>query len=259
MTSAVAEDDMAFNWFRNWNAKRQKAKQTEQKLNDKAAADRLAIRNTQAAIEAEAKKQQQAEARGDEPAAQEAGRKKEQLQQQNAFLQDEKKTLETGAVRAHEKAERAQAGIQNARQKLELATGYVNHGGEEKTPQPGSVTEQKILMEMQDAANRVPPTQDQEARSRRIGEKLLAATQFIETSAPAPPNPNTDEGGNAALLQKQSNQDITQKALSPTDASAGKTALQGDGIGSPTESHKATEAVKPTQPTIARRPPSWER
>ncbi len=59
------------------------------------------------------------------------------------------------------------------------------------------------------------------AKAREVGERLKKATMHFRGGA------QTAEGGsNAALLQKQNNQDKVQAAMSPTDRFSGQTALQ---------------------------------
>ena|SRR5579859_3844347 len=59
------------------------------------------------------------------------------------------------------------------------------------------------------------------AKVKEVGERLHKATAHMRESAPSP---TAGDGGNAALLQKQNNQDKTQAALSPTDKFKGQTA-----------------------------------
>jgi len=61
------------------------------------------------------------------------------------------------------------------------------------------------------------------AEFRAVGERLQQATAHLR--APAQ-QMTTGDGGNAALLQKQNNQDKTQAALSPTDRHKGQTVTQ---------------------------------
>jgi hypothetical protein len=65
------------------------------------------------------------------------------------------------------------------------------------------------------------------ARFREVGARLEKATaharNHVQTEA--------GDGGNAALLQKQNNQDRTQAALSPTDHYKGQTATQKRALG----------------------------
>jgi hypothetical protein len=65
------------------------------------------------------------------------------------------------------------------------------------------------------------------ARFRALGEKLDKATAYARGNA----RPEAAGGGNEALLQKQSNQQKTQAALSPTDHYKGQTATQKKAMG----------------------------
>jgi hypothetical protein len=95
-----------------------------------------------------------------------------------------------------------------------------------------------------------PITPDVQAQTDRALATINKASFYVH--APAPPTAFESGGSPNAHLQKQDYQAKTQEALSPTDAASGKTALQDQGKGP----HKP----KPrTPPTIARKPPSWER
>ncbi len=59
------------------------------------------------------------------------------------------------------------------------------------------------------------------AKAREVGERLKKASMHVGTGASA-----GQGDSNAALLQKQNNQDKTQAAMSPTDRFSGQTALQ---------------------------------
>jgi hypothetical protein len=59
------------------------------------------------------------------------------------------------------------------------------------------------------------------AKAKEAGELFKRANMRF-----APGNSAGESGSNAALLQKQNNQDKTQAALSPTDRFAGQTVLQ---------------------------------
>jgi hypothetical protein len=61
------------------------------------------------------------------------------------------------------------------------------------------------------------------AKAREIGERIQKATLHARS---AQDQPAAGDAGNAALLQKQSNQDKTQAALSPTDRSKGQAMTQ---------------------------------
>ena len=62
------------------------------------------------------------------------------------------------------------------------------------------------------------------AKFREVGERLQKATAHTRGNAQ---QSGAGDGSNAALLQKQSNQEKTQAALSPTDQFKGQTATQG--------------------------------
>jgi hypothetical protein len=61
------------------------------------------------------------------------------------------------------------------------------------------------------------------AKFRDVGERLQKATAHARGGMP---QPGAADGGNAALLQKQNNQEKTQAALSPTDQFNGQTVTQ---------------------------------
>ncbi len=65
------------------------------------------------------------------------------------------------------------------------------------------------------------------AQFREVGARLEKATAHARN----PVQPDAGDGGNAALLQKQNNQDRTQAALSPTDRYKGQTATQKRALG----------------------------
>jgi len=75
----------------------------------------------------------------------------------------------------------------------------------------------------QDKAAEKPITPEIKAYTDRALAAITKATQHISPQAPPPAS---DGGTQAAQLQKQHNQDKTQAALSPTDGTVGKTALQ---------------------------------
>jgi hypothetical protein len=105
---------------------------------------------------------------------------------------------------------------------------------------------------MEEKANRVAPTQDQEARARKIGEEFRKATQHSEQPVRPPSNGPNDDTNRAAQRDKQNRQDKTQEALSPTDGTAGKTASQ--------EKPAPPDMTPPRNPPTLPRPrPSWER
>ncbi len=89
---------------------------------------------------------------------------------------------------------------------------------------------------------------------KAMADRVLATIEKASGQTQLPSATTTPEsGGNpAALLQNQHRQDTSQNALSPTDGTAGKTAVEG----------KKSAPEKPVQrvpQTLPRRPPSWER
>lgn len=60
------------------------------------------------------------------------------------------------------------------------------------------------------------------AKAREVGARIEQATAHLRTSAPE----GAGGGSNAALRQKQNNQDRTQAALSPTDRFKGQAATK---------------------------------
>ena len=116
---------------------------------------------------------------------------------------------------------------------------------------PETAKEMYSRQAVEEKANRIAPTPDQEARAQKIGEELRKATQHMEQPSKASTNAPAEGGGNAAQRQNQNHQAKAQESLSPTDDASGKTAGQEK---SPVQ-EKAPERAQ----TIARRPPSWER
>jgi len=102
---------------------------------------------------------------------------------------------------------------------------------------------------MQEKATQRPITPEIKAQADRATATMDKATQHRQSQAA----PTSGEGdSNSAQLQKQSHQDKSQEALSPTDSASGKTAVQ--------EQQPAPEkTAERQQATVARRPPSWER
>ena len=68
--------------------------------------------------------------------------------------------------------------------------------------------------------SKVVPSSDL-AMAREVGERLKKASMHVGTGATA-----GQGDSNAALLQKQNNQDKTQAPMSPTDRFSGQTAIQ---------------------------------
>jgi len=95
-----------------------------------------------------------------------------------------------------------------------------------------------------------PITPEIKAQADHALAAVTKQTQHLEQGRPAAPE--NGGGSPTAELQKQSNQDKTQAALSPTDAGAGKTAAQEE---KPKTPEKSPERPK----TLPRTSPSWER
>ena len=123
---------------------------------------------------------------------------------------------------------------------------------EQQSQQPETAKQMYTREAVEDKANRVAPTADQEKRAKEIGGEMLKPNQPAQEPSPASPSAPTDQGSNTAYLQNQSNQDKTQEALSPTDNTTGKTAVQEKAPAQETTTER-------TQKTIARPAPSWER
>lgn len=90
---------------------------------------------------------------------------------------------------------------------------------QQKTTAKPALDDVKSTTAPQRPSNVIPASEL--AKAREIGERLKRATMHIQGGASA-----GEGGSNAALLQKQNNQHKAQAAMSPTDRSAGKTALQ---------------------------------
>jgi hypothetical protein len=118
--------------------------------------------------------------------------------------------------------------------------------------QPETAKQMYTREAIEDKANRVAPTPDQEKRAQQIGDEMRKTTPLAPEASPAPPAAPEDQGSNSAQLQNQSNQDKTQESLSPTDSTTGKTAV-------PEKAPAPETTAEPTQKTIARPAPSWER
>jgi len=80
---------------------------------------------------------------------------------------------------------------------------------------------------------------------------MAKATKHMNKNSAVMTPAAPDSGGNAVLLQKHEGQDKVQAALSPTDAFAGKTALQ--------EKDSPPQPPKTPPRQTPRRSPSWER
>jgi hypothetical protein len=104
----------------------------------------------------------------------------------------------------------------------------------------------------------MPP--EQQAKVDAIKETLAKATQHIDhRAATASPSPTGGNESPEAARQKMSRQDKAAPALSPTDASAGKTVSEKTQSG-PEQSPKAPQNTQgQASPTLPRPRPSWER
>ena len=93
-----------------------------------------------------------------------------------------------------------------------------------------------------------PITPEIKAQVARVLATVTKATHHLQEGQ----RPESENGGSpTAHLQKQDHQDKAQAALSPTDASAGKTESQ--------EKPKAPQKSAERPPSLPRTPPSWER
>jgi hypothetical protein len=127
--------------------------------------------------------------------------------------------------------------------------------GEQQSQQdrkPETAKEMYTREAAQDKANRIPATAEQKEQAQKIGTEMRQANEPNQEPSPSAPSAPEDRGSNAAQLQNQSNQGKEQKALSPTDDAAGKTAVQEK------QQSQEKQTQRPQQ-TVARRPPSWER
>lgn len=99
-----------------------------------------------------------------------------------------------------------------------MSLDFIKNRQQQAAPKPGVETA-RPAPEKQDVSKVVPASEL--AKAREIGDRLKKATMHVKGG------PSAGEGSsNAALLQKQNNQDKTQAAMSPTDRFAGQTALQ---------------------------------
>ena len=95
---------------------------------------------------------------------------------------------------------------------------FIKNRQQQAAPKPAIETA-KPAPAKQDVSKVVPASEL--AKAREIGQRLNKATMHVQAG------PSAGEGSsNAALLQKQNNQDKTQAAMSPTDRFAGQTSLQ---------------------------------
>ena len=95
---------------------------------------------------------------------------------------------------------------------------FIKNRQQQAAPKP-AIEAAKTAPVKQDVSKVVPALQL--AKAREIGERLNRATMHVKSG------PTAGEGGsNAALLQKENNQNKTQAAMSPTDRFAGQTAIQ---------------------------------
>ena len=90
---------------------------------------------------------------------------------------------------------------------------FIKNRQQQVAPKPATETA-KAAPVKQDVSKVVPASEL--AKAREVGDRLKKATMHMQTGASA-----GDSSSNAALLQKQNNQDKTQAAMSPTDRFAG--------------------------------------
>lgn len=91
------------------------------------------------------------------------------------------------------------------------------------------------------------------AVAKDVAARIEKATQHLDKNAPAQPAAPIDSSATPApARQNMTGQDKAQESLSPTDANAGKTQSQE-------KQPRQEKSAAPEKPTIARRPPSWER
>ena len=99
---------------------------------------------------------------------------------------------------------------------------FIRNRQQQATPKPATspaVEATKVAPTKQDVSKVVPASEL--AKAMEVGERLKKASMHVGTG------PSTGQGdSNAALLQKQNNQDKTQAAMSPTDRFSGQTAIQ---------------------------------
>jgi len=122
-----------------------------------------------------------------------------------------------------------------------------------QTPQEQKPETAKEMYSRQDAQEKAASktiTPEIKAQADRAMATMNKASEHVQS----PSKRTAPETGSApqAQLQNQSRQDKTQESLSPTDGTAGKTAVQGK--------EKAPEKTpQRAQQTVPRRAPSWER
>jgi hypothetical protein len=115
---------------------------------------------------------------------------------------------------------------------------------------PETAKEMYARQDTQDKAASKTITPEIKSQADRAMATMNKASEHVQS----PAKRTAPETGSApqAQLQNQSRQDKTQESLSPTDGTAGKTAVQGK--------EKASEkAPQRAQQTVQRKPPSWER
>jgi hypothetical protein len=137
------------------------------------------------------------------------------------------------------------------------------HQEQSKTPLPGSGEQRKALAPEREANTPRGPAPDQlpAGAQSEIASARDLYRQGTQPQAPAPsqgPAPQAGGGGgaNEALLQRATNQQRTQAAKSPTDHSAGRTALQGAAAPSQETASLAPARTPSPTPTPPPRGPS---
>jgi hypothetical protein len=127
--------------------------------------------------------------------------------------------------------------------------------GKSQQQKPETAKQMYAREAAQEKTNAKPMDQmrpEQQAKVEQIKATLEKSTQHMNRDAAAPASAPANDGGNTAHMQKQNNQEKTQAALSPTDNTAGKTAIRGQ--------DKTPEKAAPEKPQTLPRPrPSWER
>jgi hypothetical protein len=117
----------------------------------------------------------------------------------------------------------------------------------------------------QDRANQKPEPQIADAekvKAKELGARIDAVAQETQQKVPAQ-TPAPESGASSPEPQRQmmTAQDKVAPSLSPTTAQAGTPAAEQEknalAKGSPAQSQQKSQ--EPPKPTIARRPPSWER
>lgn len=102
---------------------------------------------------------------------------------------------------------------------------FIKNRQQQQSPSPSPAAKSAQQTAPKQDVSKVIPASEL-AKAREVGDRIKKATMHMQDGTPT-----GNGGGNAALLQNQNNQDKVQKAMSPTDRFAGKTALQGRSSG----------------------------